>query len=225
MDTNQPDQPDQPEEYGDGEYDGDVAHDDLPTAPLPEPALPLLTPSPSSPPPVGKVVTEAMKARAADPTAWPADASFLRRHTVGIAIAAAVLAVVVVAGGTAWGVSAAVAAAESTPTTMSAPVHATKAVVPGAHKRARGLVGTVTAISGTSWTISSAAGVTVTVAVGPSTTYSAVRQRVSASSFAVGDRVGVFGTRLGDAVTATRIVHLVAAKHTAAPTPTATPTS
>ncbi|MGH1523458.1 hypothetical protein ACRAWC_05085 [Leifsonia sp. L25] len=51
----------------------------------------------------GRAVTDSMKSGEPDRT------SFLRRHAVALSIAAAALAIVVVAGGTAWGVSAAVA--------------------------------------------------------------------------------------------------------------------
>lgn len=176
---------------------------DLPTAPLPE----------TSPPP------PAAEARTG--------VSFLRRHAIGVAVAAAALAIVVVAGGTAWGVSAAVAsndsAASAAPAAASSAMHAKKGAA--AHKHSRGAVGTLTAIADGHWTIRSAAGATLTVTIGSSTAYGTAKKPATASSFAVGDRVGVLGTRTGDTVAATRIVHLAAAKHTATATSTPAPTT
>ncbi|WP_426623436.1 hypothetical protein ACPPVW_12460 [Leifsonia sp. McL0607] len=65
-------------------------------------------------------------------------------------------------------------------------------------------------------------GATLTVTIGSSTAYGTAKRPATASSFGVGDRIGVLGARSGDTVTATRIVHLAAAKH-AAPTGTPTP--
>ena len=63
--------------------------------------------------------------------------------------------------------------------------------------------------------------------IGSSTTYGTAKKPADASSFAVGDRIGALGARSGDTVTATRIVHLAAAKHAGAGAPsgpTGTPT-
>ena len=60
--------------------------------------------------------------------------------------------------------------------------------------------------------------------VGSSTAYGTPKKPATASSFAVGDRIGVLCTRNGDTVTATRIVHLPAAKHAGTSTSTGTPT-
>lgn len=150
--------------------------------------------------------------------------SFLRRHAVGLSIAAAALAIVVVAGGTAWGVSATVAGGDSAaPAAMNTAVHAKKGASSAKQKHSHGTVGTVTAISGGTWTIQSAAGASVTVNVGSATAFGTTKKPATESSFAVGDRVGVLGTRSGDSVTATRIVHLGAAKRSGTPTPAPTP--
>ncbi|MEN2739180.1 DUF5666 domain-containing protein [Microbacterium sp. X-17] len=166
--------------------------------------------------PAGRAVTDSMKSADADRP------SFLRRHAIGLSIAAAAVAIVVVAGGTAWGVSAAIAGGDSAaPVAMNA-AHAKKGATSAKQKHAHGTVGTVTALSGGSWTIQSAAGATVTVTVDSSTAFGTAKKPDTASSFAVGDRVGVIGARSGDTVTATRIVHLGAGKHgtTASPAPT-----
>lgn len=152
----------------------------------------------------------------------------LRRHALGIAITAAVLAVVVVAGGTAWGVSAAVA---GTQTAASAPMpaaknasHATKSKT-GTHpkRKAHGAVGTITAISGDTWMLHAASGATVTVKISSTTAYGTKKTPSTASSFAVGDKVGALGKRSGDTVTATRIVHLPLSGSTPKATPAPTP--
>ena len=151
----------------------------------------------------------------------------LRRHAVGVAVAAAVLAVVVVAGGTAWGVSAAVAASQ---TTTSAAMPATKNAshttgeksAKHAKRKAHGAVGTIAAIAGDTWTLHAASGATVTVKLSSTTAFGTKKTPSTASSFAVGDKVGALGTRSGDTVTATRVVHLPLPGHTAKPTPAPT---
>lgn len=167
--------------------------------------------------PAGQAVTDSMK------SADAARPSFVRRHLVGLSIAAAAIAIVAVAGGTAWGVSAAVAGGGSAaPAAMSTAAHAKKGAAAAEQKHTHGTVGTVTAMSGGTWTIRSAAGATVTVTVDSSTAFGTAKKPATASSFAIGDRVGVIGARSGDSVTATRIVHLGAGKRgsTASPAPT-----
>jgi len=190
--------------------------DDHPTTPLPW----LEGPQQPAPAP-GTAVTDSMKAGEA-----PSRPSFFRRHTLGIGVAAVVVAVIVVAGGTAWGVSAAVAAGNTAvPASMNSAAHAKKGAA-GASKHAKGAVGALTSMSGDTWTMQSASGTTITVKIGSSTTYGTAKKPAAASSFAVGDRIGVLGTRTGDTVTATRIVHLAAKRaRTGVPTAPATPTT
>lgn len=208
------DQPTTPLPWWQEGHGGEQEH---PTAPLPwlEGQQPATAP--------GMAVTDSMKA--GEPLSRP---SFLRRHALGIGVAAAVVAAVVVAGGTAWGVAAAVAGGDTAvPAAMNSAMHAKKGA-PSTGARAKGAVGTVTAISGGTWTMQSAAGATITVKIGSSTIYGTAKKPTDASSFAVGDRVGVLGARSGDTVTATRIVHLAAAKHAGAGArsgPTGTPTA
>ncbi|MGO4536097.1 DUF5666 domain-containing protein [Leifsonia sp. 2MCAF36] len=149
----------------------------------------------------------------------------LRRHSVGIAITAGVLAVIVVAGGTAWGVSAAVAGSQTTASApMAAASHSTGAKA-GKHgkSKAHGAVGTITAINGDTWTLNAASGATLTVKLSSTTAFGTKKAPSTASSFAVGDKVGALGSRAGDTVTATRIVHAPAQAHmsTSTPAPTA----
>ncbi len=230
MDTNEPG------EHDDSAHDAPELHDDQPTTPLPRwqeghdgeqehPTTPLpwlegqQQPAVTAP---GMAVTDSMKA--GEPPSRP---SFFRRHALGVGVAAAVVAVVLVAGGTAWGVAAAVAGGNTAaPAPMNSAMHAKKGAA-GASTHAKGAVGTLTAISGGTWTIQTAAGATITVEIGSSTTYGTAKKPADASSFAVGDRIGALGARSGDTVTATRIVHLAAAKHAGAGAPsgpTGTPT-
>ncbi|MFE4951990.1 DUF5666 domain-containing protein [Leifsonia sp. NPDC056665] len=207
-------------ERPDAEDAGDTVP--VPVAPVPVAATAHAAPTASVPPvapasSAGQAVTDSMKSVDADRP------SFFRRHAIGLSIAAAAVAIVVVAGGTAWGVSAAIAGGDSTaPAAMSTAAHAKKGAISAKQKRAHGTVGTVTAMSGGTWTIQSAAGATVTVTVDSTTAFGTAKKPDSASAFAIGDRVGVIGARSGDSVTATRIVHLGAGKHgmTASPAPT-----
>ncbi|MDR6971064.1 DUF5666 domain-containing protein [Leifsonia shinshuensis] len=165
---------------------------------------------------------------AAVPSAPPAQPAapepFVRRHAVAVAIVAAVLAVIVVAGGTAWGVSAAVASTQTASAPMKPTVHAagTKASARKAaaskHAKAHAVRGTITAISGDSWTVRSASGKTATVKLDSATTFGTKKTPATRDSFAVGDRIGVLGTRSGTTVTAKKIVHLHATS-TGTPSP------
>jgi hypothetical protein len=184
--------------------------DDTPTQPV----------YPTQPPPGAVGSPPAAEPPAASPTA---SASPLARHSLAIAIVAAVLAVIVIAGGTAWGVSAAVAGAQVAQTATSA--HAGgQAMTGGKHAGRKGLgaVGTITAMTGQTWTIDAVSGSSVTVRLGSNTAYGTKKAPATESSFSIGDRVGVVGTRSGDTVTATRVAHLAAGGRTAQPSPPAT---
>lgn len=156
-------------------------------------------------------------------------ASFLRRHAVGVGVAAAVLAVVVVAGGTAWGVSAAVASTQTTAGSVMAPMSATHTGAPHAGRsqkhKLHGVSGTIATINGDTWTLHSASGKTVTVKLTSTTAFGTKKAPSTRDSFTVGEKVGVLGKRSGDTVTATRIVHLPLHTHTTAPTAAPTPSA
>ena len=68
--------------------------------------------------------------------------------------------------------------------------------------------GTITSISGTTWTIDTQRGVSVTVEVTSSTQFGTPVQAGSASDFAVGQQVIVVGSRSGDTITADRVLDL-----------------
>lgn len=145
------------------------------------------------------------------------------RRGIALGIAGGALAVVAVAGLTAWGVSAAVAAPHAT--TVQTVAHASPASAKtgaaakgtGAARRAHGVVGAITAINGDTWTIHAASGRTVTVAVNGRTTYGTKKKPATASDFTVGQRIAVLGARKGDAVTATHVIALPARSHVAQP--------
>ena len=164
-------------------------------------------------------------------TAAPASApSFLRRHAIGVGTAAAVLAVIVVAGGTAWGVSAAVASTQPAtvvPAAANTAAHGTASHRKKAHaKRAEhGAVGTLTAVNGDTWTIKAASGKTLTVTLSSSTAFGTKKTPATRDSFTTGSRIGVLGKRTGDTVAATRIVHLPLRAHTAKATPSPAPSA
>ena len=76
---------------------------------------------------------------------------------------------------------------------------------------AKGVVrGSVTAIDGSTWTITTARGASITVDTSSSTAYGAPGQTRKASDFAVGDEVIVIGERSGATVTASRILKVAA---------------
>ncbi|GIT79481.1 hypothetical protein LLS1_11500 [Leifsonia sp. LS1] len=81
---------------------------------------------------------------------------------------------------------------------------------PGAGGTQRELVrGTLESASGSEWSVTTAAGTTITVKITSSTAYGLPKQSMSASDFAPGDEVIVVGTdRSGDTVTAARILKL-----------------
>lgn len=70
------------------------------------------------------------------------------------------------------------------------------------------LRGTVTKIDGSTWTITTQRGVTLTVDITSSTVFGAPGQSEKASDFATGDDIIVVGPRSGDTVTATRVVKI-----------------
>ncbi|WP_426623657.1 DUF5666 domain-containing protein [Leifsonia sp. McL0607] len=72
---------------------------------------------------------------------------------------------------------------------------------------AKGVVrGSVTKIDGSTWTLTTARGATLTVDTSSSTAYGVPGQTQKASDFAVGDEIIVIGERSGTTVTAVRIL-------------------
>jgi hypothetical protein len=150
--------------------------------------------------------------------------SLFRRHPVASGIVAGAVAVVLVAGLTAWGVGTVVATSLTSSTSstsgmsMGAP---TATPTPGSPAPATGGQGagqpgagrvafraTIQSIDGASWSILTRKGKTVTVTVDSSTQFGTKKAPESASSFAVGDSVIVVataGSTAGSPV-ATRVV-------------------
>jgi hypothetical protein len=136
--------------------------------------------------------------------------SYLAGHRL-LTMAVAGAAVLVVGAGIAYGVvsSTTSTAVTSSPTTTVAAGPASSATsVPAskpARSRLRAVRGRVIAMSSTAWTVQTAAGVTVTVEITPTTTFGTRAAPASSASLAVGDAVVVVGDRHGTTVTATRI--------------------
>lgn len=151
---------------------------------------------------------------------------FVRDH-LGAAIAATAAAVVLVGGililtfiGSGSGAPA--SAAASTTTTTLAPSGSGSVGASGragGGVRRQGVRGAITAITGDTWTVMSAAGAPVTVDVTATTAFGTKKVPLTASDFSAGDRIVVVGARTGTTVTATRIA-LAAAGAGAAPTTT-----
>jgi Domain of unknown function (DUF5666) len=149
---------------------------------------------------------------------------FVRSH-LGAAIAAVATAVVFVGGililTLVGGGGGTPAAAGSTTTTTLAPPGSKASRGKGAAQRRQGVRGVITAINGNTWTVTSAAGVPVTVDVTATTTFGTKKLPLMATDFSDGDRIVVLGTRSGTTVTATRIT--MGAQPGGAATTTTTP--
>jgi hypothetical protein len=79
--------------------------------------------------------------------------------------------------------------------------------------------GTITSISGSTWTVDTQRGVSLTVQVTSSTQFGTPVQAGSASDFVVGQEVIVVGSRSGDTVTADRVLDLTSFKQQLPATP------
>jgi Domain of unknown function (DUF5666) len=101
-------------------------------------------------------------------------------------------------------------AAPPPPPAASTPVPGTKAE--------QGVRGQITAITATTWTVTTAKGKAFTVALSPQTVYGSKAAPATAAQFPVGTMVRVTGPRNGATVTATRIA-LAKARPAATPTP------
>ncbi len=139
--------------------------------------------------------------------------SVFRRHPVATGVTAGVIAVVLVSGLTAWGVGAAVTASLTSSNSAVAPMPmstATPAPAAGGANAAGRLAfrATIQSISGTSWTILTRKGQTVTVDVTSSTQFGTKKSAETSGSFAVGDSVIIVATRGASGTpTATRVVN------------------
>jgi hypothetical protein len=172
-----------------------------------------------------------------DLTRADAQPSVFRRHPVATGVTAAVIAIIVVSGLTAWGVGAAVTSSlASSTSSVSTTSTATPAPTPGTgaagRLKAAGRVAfraSIQSISGESWTILTRKGKTVTVDVTGSTQFGTRKAAATSGSFAIGDSVIIVATK-GSAgtITATRVVSATGlsggtAPSTPAPSDSATP--
>jgi Domain of unknown function (DUF5666) len=94
--------------------------------------------------------------------------------------------------------SPAQASSSTTTTTVAPTAHTTK----GKHHGARGQI---TAENGSTWTVHTKTGKTVTVDISSSTQFGSVASPSTQSQFVVGDTVAAIGARSGTTVTATRV--------------------
>lgn len=161
------------------------------------------------------------------PQQRPAARSFARRHPLGLGIAGAAIAVVLVSGLTAWGVGTAVVAANSSAVSPLAPGGAAAgkkagtAARPLAGARVIAIRGTIQSISGATWTVATRAGAIATVTVDAATRYGTTKSPAAASDFVVGSPVVVLEKRPG--ATALRVTSPPAKP--GQPTPSATPSA
>lgn len=98
-------------------------------------------------------------------------------------------------------------------TTAASPPSAAAAAPHGKPAR-RGIAGQISAMNGSSWTVTTARGVAYTVNLTPTTTFGSQAVPATQSQFTTGERVRVIGQPSDKTVTATRIV----AAHAATPT-------
>ncbi|HEY1531226.1 MAG TPA: DUF5666 domain-containing protein [Galbitalea sp.] len=117
---------------------------------------------------------------------------------------------VLVSGLTAWGVGEAVTASLTSSTSSEMPMGTPTTAPATGGKTAVGRLAfraTIQSIDGSSWTILTKKGQTVTVAVDASTQFGTKKTPETAGSFAVGDSVVIVATRGTDGTpTATRVV-------------------
>jgi hypothetical protein len=143
--------------------------------------------------------------------------SFLRRHA-GASITAGVAVAALAGGGIAYaatspGTSSTVTPpAAAAPTTTAPPTSTTTGgqgggKAGGAQRRATGARGTITAVTGSTWTLRTVRGLTVTVTITPQTKFGTPKAPATAASFPVGAPATIVGQRTGPrALTATRVV-------------------
>jgi preprotein translocase subunit YajC len=129
-----------------------------------------------------------------------------RRLTRSLAIGAAV----VVIGGGAAGIVSATSSNGSAGASTGQTANAGSAAKAGSNARsgpaAGGVVGTVSSVSTSSFTVSTSAGQKVTVKKASSTTYRKGTRSTSASAIAKGKAVLVLGTTNGKTITATQVI-------------------
>ena len=132
----------------------------------------------------------------------------LQRHTIAYAVGGGVLVAALIGGGAAWAstpsqASSSIVASSSSARPEAAQTHA-KAHHP---KKKHEIVGVITAITGSTWSLRTHRNTVLTITTSSTTAYGTVKKPTTASSFTVGERVVVRGHRSGSTVTAKRILH------------------
>lgn len=151
--------------------------------------------------------------------------TLLRTHRL---VAEAAVAVIALGGGVGIGVGISDLGASTSPVLDSmpttTPTTAPAAVPKGkAGGKAQGVRGQITAENGSTWTVLSRAGKTVTVDITASTRFGTQAHPAAASQFVTGSQIAAIGARSGTTVTATRVVvPKAAANPGGASSPTAT---
>jgi hypothetical protein len=190
--------------------------------------LPPLAPPPPPPPPGGWNEPAADWEPSLPPSTGPRTGpSFLARNS--IALVACALSVIAIAFGIAVlatrssgsaqaSVDTPAAAAPSSATGKSVKAVGAKGAGAAAGKATRA---TIVTESGSTWTVQTAKGATVTVTITPQTAFGTPKAPVPESQFVVGAPVIITGTVDNGAATAVRVI----AAKASAPTPGATPTT
>lgn len=139
------------------------------------------------------------------PAAAPSNRSWRSRHR--IALLAAIVAVLAIGSGVGIGVAAAsdssgAPSASVTPRTSPLP---STAPATGPAKAQRAVRATIVSEAGSTWTVRTRAGRTITVTVTPTTKFGTKKAPATATQFAAGQLVVIAGTLNNDTITATRI--------------------
>ncbi|WP_018178101.1 DUF5666 domain-containing protein [Jongsikchunia kroppenstedtii] len=111
----------------------------------------------------------------------------------------------------------------SSQSSSASPTSHTSARHVPAQRAGHGVVGSITAINGNSWTVQARQGSTVTVGITSDTAFGTTKKPEQESDFAVGDKVAVVGHRSGDSITAKRVVKRAIRQHPATTPPTSQP--
>lgn len=174
-----------------------------PPAPTAPPTVPLHQPvpvPPAGPPPFPQ--------GARSPSSPPRLRAFGRAHRLSCEVAALVVALLAGTGvGLAFGggSNSTPASAAFAPPATAVPPATTPASKGTAHHRFQGIRGTISALSGTSWTVTTKAGSQVAVVITPTTRFGTAATSATQAQFVVGSPVVVIGTptRTGTGTTLT----------------------
>ena len=139
----------------------------------------------------------------------------------GVAVGALVTAGIMSGGGS-GPAAAAIASSTNTPGASPSAAAATGGAKGG---KARGVRGVITAENGSTWTVRSQAGPTLTVTISTTTTFGTKKAPASKSQFVADSSVVVIGQRSGETVAARRVIMAGAKAGRSGTTPSAVPTS